>query len=121
MHPVWRVGAVGDHVDRVLAPRRLDPAEPLSLRRPDTASHVRQNLPLGKVLQDLLYHPNALLYLAYPDPVRGLDVARLIGDYVELHFWVPAVGVVPSNVETHPGAPQGGPGEAHLDGLLLRE
>src|SRR3712207_4479806 len=119
--PVRRIGAVGDDVDRVLAPRRLDPAEALTLLRTYAPPEVREHLALGQLLQDLLDNPDALLYLAYPNPVGTLDVARLVGDHVELHVGVPAVGVVPPDVEAYPGAAQGRPREAHLDGLLLGE
>src|SRR5918997_935215 len=63
--PVRRVGAVGDDVDRVLAPCRLGPAEAFSLGRPDAAPQVPHDLALGQVLQNLLYYPDAMLNLAY--------------------------------------------------------
>src|ERR687893_3140690 len=61
VHPVGRVGAVGDDVDRVLAPRRLGPAEALPLGRAYAASKVSEDLALWEVLQDLLDYPDALL------------------------------------------------------------
>src|SRR5215207_3542299 len=118
--PVRRIRAVGDDVYNVLAPRRLCPAEAVPLRRPYTAAQVRHNLTLGQILKDLLYHPDALLHLADPDPVRGLDVTSLVSDYVEVEVLVPAVRVIAAHVVAHPGTPQGRPREAHLDSLLLR-
>src|SRR3712207_8010640 len=79
----------------------------LSKHGAGAAPCVPQHLALGQVLQDLLDDPDALLYLAYPHPVRSLDVARLVGDHVEVHVRVPAVRVIPAHVEAYPGAAQG--------------
>src|SRR5918992_3263838 len=119
VHPVRGIRAIRDDVYRVLAARRLGPAEAFAFCRAYAAPCVPQNLALGQVLQDLLDDPDALLYLAYPHPVRSLDVARLVGDHVEVHVRVPAVRVIPAHVEAYPGTAQGRSREAHLDGLLL--
>src|SRR5918998_801061 len=119
VHPVRGVRAIRDDVYCVLAARRLGPAEAFAFCRAYAAPCVPQHLALGQVLQDLLDDPDALLYLAYPHPVRSLDVARLVGDHVEVHVRVPAVRVIPAHVEAYPGTAQGRSREAHLDGLLL--
>src|SRR3712207_9173857 len=100
--PVGGVRAVGDEVDGVLTPRRLGPAEALPLLRTHAASEVLEYLAVGELLQDLLYYADALPYLAYPNPVGGHDVARLVGDDVEVHVGIPAVRVVPAHVEAYP-------------------
>src|SRR5215210_2881036 len=50
VHPVGRVRAVGDDVDSVLAPRRLDPAEALSFGRPYASARIPQDLAFGQLL-----------------------------------------------------------------------
>src|SRR5919199_1797052 len=58
--PVGRVRAVGDDVHGVLAACRLYPPDPVALVRADAAPQIRHYLALGQVLEDLLYHADAL-------------------------------------------------------------
>src|SRR5215208_2548583 len=120
VHPIWRVRTVGDDVHRELAPRALDAPEALALGRPDAAAHVRHHSTLGHLLEALLDDLDALQALPDSNPVRSLNIARRVGYDVELQLGVDTVGVVESDVEVDAGAPQGRPGQAHLDGLLLR-
>src|SRR5919199_119219 len=120
VNPIGGIGAIGDYVDGVLATRRFHLSEAIPFRWPDTAAQIRHNLALGQVLEDLLYHPDALLHLADPNPVRGLNIPSLVGDNVEVEILVPAIGIVTAHVVADTGAPQGWPREAHLDSFLLR-
>src|ERR671933_1100158 len=120
VNPVRGIGAVGDDVDRVLAARRLHLSEAVTFRRPETAAQIRHDLPFGQVLEDLLYHPDALAHLTDPDPIRGLDIPGLVRDDVEVEVLVPAVGIVAAHVVAHTGASQGRSRKAHLDSFLLR-
>ena len=120
MDPVRRVRAVRDDVDRVLTARALDPSEALALGRTDAAARIPHHLALRHLLQALLDDPDALQALRDTDPVGGLDVARRIGNDLELQLGVDAVWIVEPDVEVHAGAAQGRAGHAHLDCLLLR-
>src|SRR5919106_1050279 len=120
MDPVRSVGAVRDHMDRVLTAGALDPSEALTFGRTDAAAGISHHLALWHLFQALLDYPDALQALGDTDPVRSFHVARRIRYDLELQLGVDAVWIVHSDVEVHACAAQGGAGHAHLYSLLLR-
>src|SRR5215217_9428072 len=120
MDPVRSVGAVRDHMDRVLTAGALDPSEAITFGRTDAAARIPHHLALWHLFQALFDDPDALQALGDTDPVGGFDVARRIRNDLELQVGVDTVWVVAPYVEVHAGAAQGRACNAHLDRPLLR-